>query len=126
MEPYKLFLDDLRLPKDCLHYMKDRVYDVNIYADKDWIIVRNKRDFIKKIKNEGMPEIISFDNDLGDEQGEGYECAAFVVEQCLDKNLPFPTSVVHSLNPVASENIQSLITNFKKFQDEESTLGRGQ
>jgi hypothetical protein len=67
----------------------------------------------------GLPEFISFDNDLGeDHNGEllpdGYACTKWLVYVSgLDlRNLKF---YVHSANPVAKVQIQSLLTNYIKF-----------
>lgn len=71
---YKLFLDDIR--------------DVsNIYPtlnNDDFIVVRNYTDFINCINERGVPNFISFDNDLGlDENGQialdGYAAAKWLV-----------------------------------------------
>ncbi len=105
---YKLFLDDIRDVK--------MVYK-NL-TDEDFIIVRNFIDFKKVIIENGLPELISFDNDLGlDENGniaeDGYAAAKWLVyESKLDlRNLKFN---VHSANPVASQQIKSLLDNYIK------------
>ena len=106
--PYKLFLDDIRDVK--------MVYK-NL-SDEDFVIVRNFEDFKKVIIEKGLPELISFDNDLGLDENEnvakdGYAAAKWLVyESGLDlKNLNFN---VHSANPVAAQQIQSLLDNYIK------------
>ncbi|KRD10073.1 hypothetical protein ASE21_10140 [Flavobacterium sp. Root901] len=105
---YKLFLDDIR--------------DVNMVYKKltndNFVIVRNFNDFKKVILEKGLPELISFDNDLGLDENDnvaedGYACAKWLVyESGLDlRNLKFN---VHSANPVASQQIQSLLDNYIK------------
>ncbi|OXA87670.1 cyclic-phosphate processing receiver domain-containing protein [Flavobacterium hercynium] len=105
---YKLFLDDLRNVK--------MVYK-NL-TDNDFVIVRNFHDFKKVIIENGLPELISFDNDLGLDENDniaedGYACAKWLVyESGLDlENLKFN---VHSANPVAAQQIQSLLDNYIK------------
>lgn len=105
---YKLFLDDIRDVK--MVYKK--------LTDDDFVIVRNFADFKKVILENGLPELISFDNDLGlDENGniaeDGYAAAKWLVyESRLDlENLKFN---VHSANPVAARQIQSLLDNYIK------------
>ncbi|SNR93862.1 cyclic-phosphate processing receiver domain-containing protein [Flavobacterium sp. ov086] len=105
---YKLFLDDIRDVK--------MVYK-NL-TDEDFVIVRNFHDFKTVILKNGLPELISFDNDLGlDENGviaeDGYAAAKWLVYQSgLDLvNLRFN---VHSANPVAAQQIQSLLDNYIK------------
>ena len=76
--------------------------------------------FFKYIKQNGLPEFNSFDNDLGlDENGEvapdGYAAAKWLVyESSLDlRNLKFK---VHSANPVAAEQIRGLLNNYIQFK----------
>ena len=102
----KLFLDDLRTI--------DMVYDKSQESEFD--IVRTYLDFKNYIKQNGLPEFISFDNDLGlDTNGEvapdGYAAAKWLVyESGLDlRNLEFK---VHSANPVAAEQIRGLLKNY--------------
>lgn len=106
---YKLFLDDIRDVKMVYKNLND----------DDFVIVRNFDDFKKVILENGLPELISFDNDLGlDEHDniaeDGYAAAKWLVyESGLDlENLKFN---VHSANPVASVQIQSLLDNYIKY-----------
>lgn len=132
----RLFLDDLRVPTDCpkIHYMSYRVSDLNIYND-DWDIVRSHGQFIKWIDENGLPDIISFDHDLGNETNligvlpieewfdignnreyTGMDSAKWLVDYCLDNDLTLPEFIVHSANPSGYENIDGLLTSFKKQQ----------
>lgn len=108
----KVFLDDIRTP--------EMVYNKTVA--KDFIVVRNYADFIKYFQENGLPEFISFDNDLGlDEDGEiaadGYAAAKWLVyESGFDlRELQFK---VHSANPVASEQIRGLLNNYIQFSKE--------
>lgn len=103
---YKLFLDDIR--------------NVNMVYKKltnnDFVVIRNFDDFKKVILEKGLPELISFDNDLGLDENDnvaedGYACAKWLVyESGIDLlNLKFN---VHSANPVASQQIQGLLNNY--------------
>lgn len=106
---YKLFLDDLRTVR-------------MVYPEKeeaDFEIVRTYEAFIECIQRNGLPEFISFDNDLGeDENGkilpDGYAAAKWLVyESGLDlKKLKYK---VHSANPVARIQIESLLKNYINF-----------
>ncbi len=132
----RLFLDDLRVPTDCskIHYMPYRVSDLNIYND-DWDIVRSHGQFIKWIEENGLPDIVSFDHDLGDDTNlrgvlpieewfdidnnreyTGMDSAKWLVDYCLDNDLTLPEFIVHSANPSGYENIDGLLTSFKKQQ----------
>lgn len=105
----KLFLDDLRTV--------EMIYDKSLASEFD--IVRSYNEFIKYIQENGLPDFISFDNDLGlDDNGnlapDGYAAAKWLVyESGLDiANLKFK---VHSANPIASEQIRGLLTNYQKY-----------
>ena len=103
---YKLFLDDIR--------------DVPmVYPDltnNDFVVVRSYVEFVNHIKHHGLPDFISFDNDLGEDEKsivlpDGYDCTKWLVyESGLDiRLLKFK---VHSANPVASKQIEALLNNY--------------
>ena len=113
-----LFLDDLRMPIDCVSYMHVRTAQHETYRE-EWIIVRSYSDFISWICENGLPDLISFDHDLGEEDKghpSGMECAKWLVEYCLDNQLKLPSWLVHSANPAGYENIKGLLTSFEKSQ----------
>ncbi|MFM7023455.1 MAG: cyclic-phosphate processing receiver domain-containing protein [Flavobacteriales bacterium] len=106
LKKYSLFLDDIR------------TVDMVFKEDPGFIIVRSYDAFVNYIKENGCPEFISFDNDLGeDENGnllpDGYACVKWLVyENNFDlKDFRF---IVHSANPVASVQIKSLLNNYIK------------
>ena len=112
-----LFLDDMRVPQDCLTYMHRRTAQYEVYKE-EWIIVRNYSEFILWIRENGLPDLISFDHDLGivedEDHPSGMECAKWLVEYCLDNHLKLPSWLVHSANPAGTENIKGLLTSFEK------------
>ncbi|MCK0194644.1 cyclic-phosphate processing receiver domain-containing protein [Ornithobacterium rhinotracheale] len=106
---YKLFLDDIR--------EVSTVYPS--LSNDDFIIVRNFEDFKQVIIEKGLPSFISFDNDLdlnpdGTLAPDGYTATKWLVyESGLDlKELKFK---VHSANPVAKKQIESLLNNYIQF-----------
>jgi hypothetical protein len=118
---YKLFIDDERLPH--------RVTWVEL-PNGPWVSVKNYDQFVSYIKDNGIPEFVSFDHDLADghypsgvsktkpeyhkyKEKTGYDCAKWLVEYCMDNNKQFPAYEVHSMNPIGKINIRSLIENFK-------------
>ena len=132
----KLFLDDIRQPKDACYI----TLNPKIYWEEGWDIVKNYVEFCNWIKKNGLPDIVSFDHDLADIHYEvdfndwndntseqlgveetGLDCAKWLVTYCLDKNLKLPTYYVHSANPVGKKNIQSYLDNAQKhlFEDDE-------
>jgi len=105
---YKLFLDDIR---DVKMVYKD-------LSDDDFVIVRNFHDFKKVILENGLPKFISFDNDLGLDENDliaedGYACVKWLVYDS-EINLKDLKFYVHSANPVARQQIQSLLDNYIK------------
>ena len=109
----KLFLDDLRTV--------DMVYPP--HQVQEFAVVRSFEEFVAYLSQNGLPEFISFDNDLGlDQHGQlapdGYACAKWLVyESGLDlRHLKFH---VHSANPVAAEQIKSLLNNYLRHLKQE-------
>lgn len=93
----KLYLDDLRNPKS-----------------EGWDIVRSYDEFINFIDINGIPDIISFDHDLGEDSKTGYDAAKWICEYCFTNGIPIPEWNVHSANPVGRQNITQLLENFEK------------
>ncbi|WP_172283752.1 cyclic-phosphate processing receiver domain-containing protein [Chryseobacterium sp. LAM-KRS1] len=112
-----LFLDDIRCPEEAYHYTKQ-----DFFLLKDWIIVRNYKQFIHWISEKGLPEMISFDHDLADgehtgnwdSEKTGYDCAKWLIEYCMDHHLDVPQFYSHSMNPVGKKNIINLLENFRR------------
>ncbi len=105
---YKLFLDDIR--------NVDLVFPQ--LRNSDFVIVRSYKEFVEQIHEKGLPEFISFDNDLGEDEShnvlpDGYACAKWLVyESGINlSNLKFQ---VHSANPVAKKQIEGLLNNYIK------------
>lgn len=115
-----LFLDDLRLPIDCLAFIKSSKIDTQIYLNEIWAIVRSYNEFVAWIERHGLPDFISFDHDLGlpndpdKEEQNGMTCARWLVDYCLDNQLTLPPYVVHSQNPVGKENMAGFLEAFSK------------
>jgi hypothetical protein len=115
-----LFLDDIRLPIDCLAFIKSSKIDTQIYLNDTWAIVRSYDEFIAWIERHGLPDFISFDHDLGLSQDpnlekkNGLTCAKWLVNYCMDNDLIIPEYIVHSQNPVGKVNIQGYLEGFSK------------
>lgn len=101
---YKVFLDDIRMPTD--------IYPSTI--NEEWLICRDLETFKGLIEGNGIPEFISFDNDLGETLEEGKDAAKWLVyENWFDiSNMEF---FVHSANNSGvREYITDLLNNWKK------------
>jgi hypothetical protein len=124
---YNLFLDDMRMPDDVVWVKLPQV---------EWIIVRNYNEFVNEVLTNGIPNIVTFDHDLGLSDAKvyvkalknnknvldyseykektGYDCAKWLVEYCIDKNVTFPTYYIHSMNPIGAKNIEGYIQSYLK------------
>jgi len=125
---YNLFLDDCRVPRDVTWI------DLPLC---DWIVVRSYRDFVKIIKERGLPLRITFDHDLSLEhyplmekddgiknptkipyenykEKTGFDCAKFLIEYCMSTEQQIPPYQVHSMNFVGKQNIISVLECYKK------------
>jgi hypothetical protein len=124
---YNLFLDDIRHPIMVGKY----IYPADLrpkYLMEDWVVVRNYQEFVGVIKKNGLPQLISFDHDLGEDVAEdlrkkgsskrkaraskktvksGYDCAKWLVDNYTE----LPEILVHSMNPVGAERIRDLFKN---------------
>lgn len=124
---YNLFLDDKRNPNDIWNHLKSPEYAVY-----NWIIVKDYNSFIDTIQDNGIPLRISFDHNLSDEHilesntkkipydsykvKTGYDCALWLIEFCLDYEIPLPKYKVHAEKGIGKKNIENLLDNFDKYQ----------
>lgn len=108
----RLFLDDERNPIDVLNYDSNPIYNLK------WNVVRNFSEFKTYIENNGLPDIISFDHDLGDFDGDkeytGYDAVKWLIDLCIDNSTLFPRYLIHTRNIVGAENIRSYINSYLK------------
>lgn len=106
-QPYILFLDDQRFPPS----------NMKTYT----IIARSYDDAVSILQWCGVPSMISFDHDLGEEK-TGYDFAKYFCEQVLDGKIHLDLQnfdyVVHSQNPVGSKNIEQYMDNFLRLLEE--------
>lgn len=124
----KVFLDDVREPKDCLGYMYKRIGSLNPIYLEDWKTVRNYSEFVDCIE-QNIEKIthVSFDHDLADghyhknmqdgvlnydsfdfesdENKTGFHAAKWMKEFYKSKGINLPIMFVHSMNPVGTKNI---------------------
>ena len=99
-----IYCDDLRTP------FNDR-----------WTIVRDFYQFIDTVESIGLENIaiISLDHDLGLFPGKaektGYDCAKWLVNLSMDRNISLPQIFVHSSNTVGTFNIINYVNNYLHF-----------
>lgn len=97
---WKLFLDDVRDSPD----------------DDGWTIARSTAVAIQKILVRGMPKKLSLDHDLGgdDDAMRFLKELYFIWEEKGSDPETIPDYVVHSENPVGTQNIISYMETWKK------------
>lgn len=109
-----IWLDDKRNPDGPYGYKGDRWIDLAPIPkpfETTWI--KDPESFKAWVNKYGLPDAICFDHDLG-ECESGYDCAKFVIDYCLDNNVPVPKYVVQSSNPVGKANIEGIFKSFLK------------
>jgi len=156
---YNLFLDDIREPyidpkfRDHIN-KQDEIGQGDLFAfvsayeytkyepfrTEKWVVVRTHKEFIKMVEGRGVPNIVAFDHDLGDEhypgfdktgkntniinyedfqEKTGYDSAKWLCDYCQEHGEKFPEYIVHSWNSVGSQNIINYIENYKKHVENE-------
>ena len=105
-----IWLDDIRVP--------NKTYIASLKCNDCKVIWLDSYDsFVNHIEEYGLPDVISFDHDLGEfgeSERNGFTAAKFLVNYCIDHDLPLPEYYCHSSNPIGKENILGLLNNFKK------------
>lgn len=124
----KLFIDDIRFPGE--------VTWINI-GTGPWNIVRSYKEALKWVSDNGFPDVVSFDHDLGYEEWEidgttgiaivtsaieeksGFDFAKWLVELDLNTHT-MPANfkfTVHSKNPEGEKNILGLLNGYLNFKE---------
>jgi hypothetical protein len=125
-----LWLDDIRNPLD-----GNWLSFSPIQHPFECVWVKSYKEFVNWITENGLPDGICFDHDLGMEvalkaretgiskrqsrklkqqEKTGHDCAKWLVEYCLDNNLKLPKWNVQSANPVGKDNINGILLSFVK------------
>ena len=118
-----LWLDDVRDPmtNDWLVFSPIPKVDLSLV-----IWVKSYQEFVAWITQNGLPDGICFDHDLGftneyyvennipspEPDKTGMDCAKWLVNYCIDNNKPLPLYNIQSANPVGKANIDGLLKNF--------------
>jgi hypothetical protein len=115
-----LWLDDERNPtsEKWYDYLNLVISCLDAY---NIVWVKSYLEFVEYINSNQLPEIIWFDNDLGDVGDdkifgkEGYDCAKYLSEFCIKHDKALPEYIIQSSNPVAKLNIFTYLENHKKY-----------
>ena len=109
MKKVRLFIDDIRNPWRW---------------EDEYIVIRSYAEAIGWMRENGCPEHISFDHDLGSLDGlEGIDIAKWMVEVDLDNDGQWIPEgfdyMVHSANPVGAANIVGLLDGYLRNRAEQ-------
>lgn len=126
MNKVLLWLDDERDPTYGTwldNYAPEYANDQNSVV---W--VESYADFCAYITQEGLPDMIAFDHDLGftneyyiennlpspEPDKTGYDCAKWLIDYCIQHDKELPKWVIQSANPVGADNINGIFISFLK------------
>lgn len=115
---YVIFLDDERFP----HNVTWMPFSGEFFEADQVVICRNMKDVQLTVAKKGMPKIVSFDHDLGENKPTGYDVAKWLVKlDMVDTSgaFKFPEDfsfTIHSKNPVGAKNIREYINNYFKHR----------
>lgn len=118
-----LFLDDERNPKDVTWIL---IGDVG-HRGADWEIVRSYDEAVAWVTENGFPDVISFDHDLGlmhyandySDEKTGFNFAKWLVEHDMDTHtMPKDFKyTIHSKNYEGEKNIRGLLEGYLNFRN---------
>jgi hypothetical protein len=86
--------------------LRDRYY-------RDSIRVRNYNEFTLFVRHFGLPDFVLFEYDV-DKEDAGYECAKFLIIDCLEKNVPLPLFKVYGISSNNQKDVELLLGTFQK------------
>lgn len=110
-----LWLDDMRCP-----FVGTWVDDYSPINTNNIVVdwVKSYKEFVDWITVNGLPDAICFDHDLGKmpngKELNGYDCAKWLVEYCMDHECDIPKYNVHSSNPAGKDNIVGYLESYHK------------
>lgn len=119
--PVILWLDDERDPNGRCYDQYDSdnpnktwvEYTTGKTNRGNWEVVwvKNYAEFVKYIETAGIPDVVCFDHDLG-EQKTGKDCAWYLVDTLVDCNSIGPAVRSQSYNPTGRTDILSLFDSW--------------
>jgi hypothetical protein len=116
---WNLFIDDERELTD-VTWAPWQVRE--LYRNEEWKIARNGTEVMDFFLQLGMPSYISFDHDLGEDSGTGYDIVKLLVDidmKTTEDMYRFSDNFsfyVHSQNPIGKANIEGYLNNYLKHK----------
>lgn len=98
--------------------------DIRSLPNNSYILARSYDEAVNYVKQNSIPNFISFDHDLGVDEKDnllstGYDFTKWLVEMDMDNIHSFPDDFsfnVHSANPVGKQNIETYLNNYLKIK----------
>tara|TARA_R110000822_G_scaffold41553_7_gene113091 strand:+ start:1098 stop:1538 length:441 start_codon:yes stop_codon:yes gene_type:complete len=129
-----LWLDDIRNPfiADWLTQYAPQF----AYGEGETTWVKSYNEFVDWINTNGLPDMVAFDHDLGEDVAKdkvangmskkqarlqkretmsGYDCAKWLVKYCINNDIELPQWTVQSANPVGRDNINGLLNCYRAY-----------
>ena len=113
MSKILIWLDDLRNPNDPHWKAWLDSWSPIGRTGVDIVWLKSFKELKLYLLCHSLPDAICFDHDLG-EGPSGYDAAKYIIDRCIDDDLPLPLFWSQSSNPAGKENIIRLLTNFGK------------
>lgn len=88
-----------------LDSLRDRYY-------RDSIRVWDYEEFTSFIRHFDLPDLVLFEYDV-DEERDSYECAKFLIIDCLEKGVQLPSFRVNGISHNGQKDVKSLLTAFQ-------------
>ena len=107
-----IWLDDMRNPNDPQWKAWLDTWSPIGRIGVDIVWLKSFKEFKLYLLANSWPDAICYDHDLG-EGPSGYDAAKYIIDRCMDDDLPLPLFCSQSSNLVGKENIITLLTNFK-------------
>lgn len=107
---WNLFIDDERNP--------ETIYLLGEY----WTIARSSEQATNLVKEKGMPDAISFDHDLG-ENDTSIVFLKWLIEYALENKINWvPECFFHTQNPVGKQNLKSLVSSWLRIIKQQAIM----
>lgn len=129
-----LFLDDVREVREAVVWSENvSLTAISGVSESDWDVVRSYDEFVTYLEHYGIPDVVSFDNDLyrvddatdaellikqfqmvGWQEFKiptGAHCAQYLVDMCIRNGVDVPTHYIHTFNGVAAPIIKQILEN---------------
>jgi predicted RNA binding protein YcfA (HicA-like mRNA interferase family) len=139
-KPIFVFIDDVRNPNEATLWGETPAVKLVVKSkipEWQWVVVRSYDEFCKFIEENGIPDVVSFDNDLWDVATElninptneeltkqfqmigwqefkiktGAHCAEYLVKACKARRVPVPVYYIHTANSAARPIIKEILEN---------------